>query len=139
MDGYEIESEPFYTNYETSVSLYRAISLARNRRPVVIKRHYLVPLLSKGIQQLANQALNAALNQAKVQHRNSCDILELHLEVEEQSCVISHILEALDTDLGKDIEERRPKKKHYSEDELRAFLLQVGSALELAHSKVRTM
>ena len=135
MNDYELEKEPFYMSEDTNVKLFRGVSLARNRLRVVVKKHDFYPFTYPDILQCINRNLNSALSQAKVQHPNSCDILELRLEFDRYCCAVHHILEALDSDVENDIEERRKSNKHYTETELREFLHQISSALEAAHSK----
>lgn len=80
------------------------------------------------------QTINAVLVQAKVQHLNAYDILEVQLEIERTNCSIYHV-ESLETNLGQEIEERRQTHSPYEEEELRQVLLQTASALANAHSK----
>lgn len=135
MDNFELDKDPFYSNPCTSVALFKGVSIARNRLPVVVKRHCFSFIQQKRTQDHMTQTLNAALVQAKVQHPNSCDILEVQLQIKENSCTICHVLEALDGDVEQDIEQRRLSNRHYNEAELRQMLLQIGSALACAHSK----
>jgi len=135
MDGYRLDPDPFAVNVNTHVSLFRGISLARNNLPIVAKRHDFYFLQNSDSQKLISQCLNAALAQAKVQHLNACDILEVQLEVEKTNCVVYHILEGLEGSAGQDIEDG----KKCAERDVREFLLQTSSALEYAHRKVSTM
>jgi len=68
MEDYELETDPFYFNPDTSVGLFKGVSLVRNRLPVVVKRHDFNLIQQKGTQIRMVQAINAALAQAKVQH-----------------------------------------------------------------------
>ena len=81
------------------------------------------------------QAINAALAQAKVQHPNACDILEVQLEVERTNCTIYHVLEALEGDVEMDIEQRRRSNRPYGEQELRQTLQQIAGVLAFTHGK----
>ena len=134
MDDYELDAEPFYFNSESSVGLYRGRSIARDK-PVVVKRHDFTLIQHKNTQIRMNQALNAALAQAKVNHLNSCDILEVHIKIESTFCSIYHVLEALDGDVAQDIKRRKGNNERYDEKELRQALWQTASALSYAHSK----
>lgn len=82
MDGYEVESVPFYFNPDTSVALFKGFSRTRNRLPVVLKRHNFTFILHKDVQARMAQTINAAVAQAKIQHPNACDILKVQLEIE---------------------------------------------------------
>lgn len=133
MKGYILESEPFFVNLDTHVSLFRGISLARNSIPIIAKRHDFPFIQNPKSQESISQCINAALSQAKVQHPHTCDILEVYLTIQQSNCSVFHILEALDGSVGQDIENGRS----YTEVGLRKFLAQVSSALAYAHSKVR--
>jgi len=130
MDGYKLGERLAY-NHMTFVTLYQATSLARNNRPVVLKEHEFHILDDAGTQEQINACLNAALFQAKVQHPNACDVLEVKMKIDKTNCFIYHVLEALDTSVGKEIE----AGKRYSEQEMREFLQQTASVLACAHSK----
>ena len=134
MDGYQLEADPFYVNASTYVSLFKGLSLTRNL-PVVVKRHDFTLIQTKEVQVRMVQTLNAALAQAKVQHPNTCEILEVQMEINTTNCSIFHVLEALDTDLRKDIEDRRRPNRPYTERELRQMLQHTASALTYAHNK----
>lgn len=134
MDDYELQAEPFYFNSESSVGLYRGRSIARNKQ-VVVKRHDFTLIQHKSTQVRMNQAINAALAQAKVNHLNSCEILEVQIKIESTSCSIYHVLEALDGDVAQDIKSRKGNNELYGEEELRRALWQTASALSHAHSK----
>ena len=99
MDGYKLHPKPFYFNPHTHVSLYKGSSLTREGLSVVLKRHDFMLIQEKSQQVEMVQTLNAALVQAKVQHPNSCDILEIQMEINDTNCAIFHVLEALDSDL----------------------------------------
>jgi len=103
MDGYEFESSPFFVNQDNSVSLYRGRTREGNL-PVVIKRHDFNNILDKAVQISMGRTFNAALAQAKVPHPRTCDILEVQMEIERDSCSIFHILETSVEDLGADLE-----------------------------------
>lgn len=135
MEGYELEERPFFVNPNTYAALFKGVSLTRNRLPVVVKRHDFTLIHLKEMQTRMVQTINAALTQAKVQHPNACDILEVQLEIEQTNCSIYHVLEALETDLESDIEERRQSRRPYAEKELMQILLQTANALAAAHSK----
>lgn len=81
MDGYELAPSLFYFIPGTSVSLFKGCSRARNL-PVVLKRHDFTLIQEKAQQMRMVQTINAALAQAKIQHPNSCDILEVQMEIE---------------------------------------------------------
>ena len=132
MDGYR-RTEQLDFNHGSLVTLHRAISLTRNDLPVVIKEHEFRQMELAETQQDITSCINAALSQAKVQHPHTCDILEVQFEARGTDCFIHHILESLDTSVGKDIKQG----KVYTEQETRAFLQQTASALAFAHSKVR--
>jgi len=139
MEGYEVEPDPFYVNPYTAVGLFHGTSKAKSHFPVILKRHSFDFIQDKSVQQHLTHCLNAALAQAKVQHPNSCKIHEVQLEIEKNCCAIYHVLEALDRDVGRDIEERKRRKQPFSETELQTFLLQISSALACAHRKVACM
>lgn len=127
------QTEQLDFNPGSLVTLDRAVSLDRNNLPVVLKKHEFRNIELPETQQLITSCINAALNQAKVRHPHTCDIIEVQFEARGQDCVIHHILESLETSVGKDIKQG----KVYTEQEARAFLQQTASALAFAHSKVR--
>jgi len=133
MEHYELDAQPFYVSPNTQVSLFKGISLARSNLPIVVKRHDFHFIQNLEPQQLICQSLNAALAQAKVQHPNVCDILEIQLEIQGTNCTVYHILESLEGSAGQDIR----NTKRLTETEMMNFLFQTSSALACAHSKVR--
>ena len=97
MDGYELTSAPFSVNPETLVKLFRGTS-KQSRQPVVAKCHELLYALGKAeLTKQFTQVMNAGLAQARVDHPNSCKILELglHVDMERGSFSVYHVLEAL--------------------------------------------
>lgn len=136
MDGYELESTPFCIQSDLSASLFHGVSLTRNRLSVVVKRSDFSHLNQKSTHQRLSQVLNSALIQAKVQHPHTCDVLELHLELDKNICTLFQVWEDLHTSLQQDIEAKRAKQQVSTEKEVWAFLLQTSDALALAHSKV---
>lgn len=136
MNGhYEVQEPPFFVNRQTNVKLFHGVSLKRNRQPVVIKRHDVFLGRSKTdfLEDLC-MVLNTGLTQARLEHANSCKIIEFRVDVDlEHKCyTVFHILEAMERDLEADIEER---KRPASEEELKKFLQQTSSALAYAHDK----
>lgn len=132
MDGYKITGQ-LDRNHDTLVTLHRAISHVRDDRPVVLKEHEFREMEHPETQERITSCINAALNQAKVQHPNICDILEVQFQAKGSDCFIYHVLESMETSVAKDIKEG----KVYSEEEMIMFLQQTASALAFAHSKVR--
>lgn len=135
MEDYELEADPFYFSPDTSVGLFKGFSTTRNRLPVVVKRYDFNLIQQKGTQIRMVQAINAALAQAKVQHPNACDILEVQLEVDRNNCTIYHVLEALEADVEVDIEQRKRSNRPYGEAELRQILLQIADVLAFTHKR----
>lgn len=136
MEGYELESAPFYTQSDLPARLFRGVSLTRNRLPVVVKRSDFHHFNQKSTHQRLSQALNSVLIQAKVQHPHTCDVLELHLELDKNICSLFQVWEELHTSLREDIDAKSAKQQMYTEKELWTFLLHTSDALALAHSKV---
>ena len=134
MDGYELDESPFYFKQGTLVSLYKGC-VRGTELHVVVKCHDFLFLQQKETQTRMVQTINAALAQAKVQHPNACGILEVQMEIESTNCRIFHVLEALETDLEQDIEERQRTNTPYVEEELREMLQQTASVLAYAHNK----
>ena len=129
---YELKPDPFYTNPDTHVSLFLGRRLS-DRFLVISKRHDFSIINDQTTQNRMIRCLNAALHQAKLQHPNICDVLEVGLEINKSNCSIHHVLEALESDLGKDIKKRTGHP--YSEMELRDVAIQTATALAFAHSK----
>lgn len=137
MEGYEISPTPFFINRSSGVRLFHSTSL-QHSLPVVLKRHDLFLVDKSQFLEEFNHVLNAGMAQARVEHLNSCKILEMRLDcdVNENRYSLYHVLEALDRDLEKDIESRREANFPLNEADFRAFLTQTSSALAFAHSKV---
>lgn len=133
MDDYQLELQPFYVNPDTEVSLFKGTSRSRNNLPIVSKRHEFHFIQTPQTQKSICQSLNAALAQAKVQHPNVCDVLEVQLEISGTNCTVYHILESLEGSAWQDI----TAGKRSTEVEMRNVLYQTSSALACAHSKVR--
>ena len=133
MDGYKLTGV-LDCNHDTLVTLRRATSNARDDLPVVLKEHEFREMEHPETQERITSCINAALNQAKVQHPNICDILEVQFKAEGPNCFINHVLESMETSVARDIKE----SKVYSQEEMVMFLKQTASALAFAHSKVRS-
>lgn len=132
MEVYEVDSDPFSGDEDEYLFHGRRRT---DSLPVVLKRHDFGLTRLKDTQRKMNQCLNAALSQAKLQHPNVCDVLELSLEIDKSKCSIYHILESLDTDLGQEIHERAKAHHPFSESEVRELALQTATALAYAHSQ----
>ena len=127
-----METDPFHCNANSS--LFKGLSLTRHT-PVVVKKYDFRLIQVKAVQVSMVHSLNAALAQAKVQHPNVCDILEVQMQIDNTDCSIFHVLETLETDLAQDIEDRKKTNRPYTEGELRQVLLQTASGLAFAHSR----
>ena len=127
-----LQGELLASKHDTMVTLHRATSTSRNNLQVVIKKHEFHLINHEETQRRITSCLNAALSQAKVHHHYICDILEVQFRVSGSNCDIYHILESMQTSVGRDIQE----KKRYTEPEVREFLLQTSTALAYAHQKV---
>jgi len=138
MDGYELDSSPFFTNNTGEVSHYRGISLKYSRRPVIARRYCIT--CQKDPQQLElNRVLGIGTVHVRMDHPNVCKVLELKVDCRNypNEVYVFHMLEGLDVDLGMEIEEREKAARPFSEAELRSILAQIASALAFAHSKVK--
>ena len=133
MAGIREDPKPFFNNPNTHVALFHGER--EDGLPVVVKKHHFYLLQDPNTQKAITRCLNAALLQGKLQHPNVCDVLEIGFEIEQKSCIISHVLEALDTDLAKDIKQRTEAQRPYTETEVRDIALQTASALAYSHSK----
>ena len=80
------------------------------------------------------QNINSALVQAKVQHPNVCEILEVQMEIDRENCTIYHVLEDMEGNLEQDIEQRKQRNRPYGEADLQTVLMQTANALAYAHS-----
>jgi serine/threonine protein kinase len=134
MDGYQVHSHPFVSYPDTTTSFYQGCT--KTGLPVLIKRQDFSSIIFKATQQSLSRVLTAALHQAKVQHPNCCDILEMQVQVQEHSCSVLQALEPVEGHLKQEIDAKRTQGKVYSEEQFREFLRQTASALGDAHSKV---
>jgi serine/threonine protein kinase len=136
MDGYELPARPFFINRDTQTKLFQGISKKRNL-PIVAKCHEIQYIGKAQFTEHFNLAMNAGMAQARVEHPNTCKILELCLDVDFEKGLFSvyHILEALEKDLGKEITERNTVDRVPSEAEAKNFLVQTAQALAYAHIK----
>lgn len=138
MDKYRLEDVPFYVNTESNVKLFHGVSLS-DSKPVVIKCHEFSNINQPLVYQKISQVINAAIVQAKVHHPHICEILEVQVEIQEDKCAVMHVLEALESDVGADMYQRRLAGQGYSETELTSFLVQTSTALAHSHSLVVLM
>lgn len=138
MEDYEVSPSPFFINRNSGVRLFHSTSLQRHGLPVVVKRHDLFLVDKPQFLEDFNHVLNAGLAQARVEHLNSCKILEIRLDcdVNENRYSLYHVLEALDRDLEREIDSRRQANFPLNEADFRTFLAQTSSALAFAHNKV---
>ena len=83
------------------------------------------------------KVMNTGLAQARVEHPHFCKILDFVLDVdmEQRTFFVYHILEDLESDVGRVIEERKRDQRIPNEDEVMTFLAQTTQALAYAHSK----
>lgn len=118
--NFELEEDPFYMNYDRSVRLYKAVS-----SPIIVKRHEIYTLLGLAIleKELANH-INAGLAQARAFHSHTCKIIGMHMNIDKAPKLyfLDHVLEALDRDVGKEIDDRKKRQEFLSEWELWSFL-----------------
>jgi serine/threonine protein kinase len=137
MEGYDIEPSPFFISGDHTVRLFHATSMLRKGLPVVIKRHDIYFLSKSDFLHDINRVVNAGLAQARVEHSHSCKILELNLDLDpaQNTYSVLHVLEALERDLSKDIEQRQRHNMSLDEGEIRRFLREMGEAVAFAHSK----
>lgn len=135
MDGCDLKTDDFYVNSGTHVSLYKVLSRAPNPQPLVVSRYHFDQFQQEDTLERIVQTINAALSQARVQHTNACELLEVQLEVRETNCAVYHVMETLDGDLRQEIEQRRRSNRPYEEAELRQIVLQTARVLTTAHNK----
>lgn len=104
--------------------------------PVVIKKHSFPSFSLSDVKSRVNNALQAALIQGQLRHPHICELIELQVDVEcGSSITIYHALEALDSDIRRDIEVRKETGSLYSEIELREVLYQTSQALAYMHKQ----
>jgi len=140
MDGYVLEADPFFVNPRTFTSLFRGTSLEHDHKPVIVKRYKLdYNELGDRFQREFHRVLKMGMTQTRVDHPNFCKILDMKVDFSNypEELTVFHVLEALDMDLGMEIEERERSASPFSEAELRSILVQASSALAFAHSKVK--
>ena len=134
MEGIRVYPYAFASDPDTHTTLLYGERL-EDSLPVVVKQRHFTHLQDPDTQRAITRYLNAALLQAKVQHPNICDVLELGLQMDQSHCIISHVLEALDTDLAKAVQERTETEHLFRETEVINIALQTAAALSFAHSK----
>ena len=140
MDGYELERVPLYVNSNRTLKLFRGTSLEHDRKPVIVKRYDLSHFgPGEDIQREFHRVLKIGMTQTRVDHPSFCKILDMKVDFSNypEELTVFHVLEALDMDLGREIEERKRTARPFSEAELRSILVQASSALAFAHSKVK--
>jgi serine/threonine protein kinase len=130
--GYQQQGKAAF-NYQTHVATYRA-TRTLDQHPVYIKKHEFHFIDSKESQERITSCINAAICQAKMQHPNTCELLEVQLEIREGNCYIYHVLEPLVTSVGKDIQEHIQDRRGFKESEICKCGLDVASALAHAHN-----
>ena len=139
MEKYELEPEPYFTIAKDNISYIRGYLRTANRQPIVIKRQDFGNYQLKEVQNCIDQSINSALLTAKFQHSHLLEILGVHIEFQLDVCSVYHVFEALESDVMRDIEERKRAQRHYLETELSECLLQISDALECLHDKVSQM
>ena len=133
-----IETDCMHVNKDIGVSVFRGV---HQKTPIIIKRHK--PILTYGKPQMLaaiEDAINVGILQARMENPNICRILEMRLDTREapDKYRLDHLLEALDSDLEKEIRKREMEKRHFSELEIWNFVKMTASALAHLHSKVKT-
>ena len=131
MEGYRL-GPLLYHSSSTAVSVYEAVS--PQGEPVVVKTY------DKACAEEANEQVTEALLQMRVEHCNTCRLIDLQLTTLSGRAIRVHlIMERLERDLKKDIVMRANEQRPYTDGELLAIVQQVGSALVYAKSKVNAI
>ncbi len=130
MEGYRL-GQLLYHSSSTAVSVYEALS--PQGEPVIVKTY------EKASPEEANEQVTEALLQMRVEHPNTCRLLDLQLTtLSGRSLRVHLILERLERDLKKDILMRNSEQRPYTEEDLLAMVQQIGSALVYAKNKVKS-
>lgn len=128
MEGYRL-GQLLYHSSSTAVSVYEALS--PQGEPVVIKTY------EKACAEEANEQVTEALLQMRVEHSNTCRLIDLQMTTLSDRAIRVHlIMERLERDLKKDIVMRTNEQRPYTDSDLLAIVQQIGSALVYAKSKV---
>lgn len=131
MEGYRL-GKLLYHSSSTAVSVYEAISPLGE--PVIVKTY------EKASPEDANEQVTEALLQMRVEHPNTCRLLDLQLvSLPGRAVRVNLILERLERDLRKDILMRQSDQRPYTDGDLLAIIQQVGSALAYAKTKVKSI
>ena len=130
MEGYRL-GQLLYHSSSTAVSVYEALS--PQGEPVIVKTY------EKESPEEANEQVTEALLQMRVEHPNTCRLLDLQLTtLSGRSLRVHLILERLERDLKKDILMRNSEQRPYTEGDLLSMVQQIGSALVYAKNKVKS-
>jgi len=131
--GYDIDSELFA---EAMAKLYKGTTADHQKLPIVVKCHeFSRPKYRDTLSAELSKAINAGIVQARIQHPRSCRILDLHVNVTGAPIMyyVHHVLEALESDLYKEIVKKKAQSVLYSEADLWDFLTQLSSVMAFSH------
>lgn len=134
-DRYNLDPNPCYVSIHSSVKLFKGVSHAISDYPIIAKRHEFF-VVQPEISTMLVAAINTALVQAQLEHPHICKILDIHfvMNISAMNYYLYHILEALKSDVGKEIKQRG--NRYMEEEDLWEFLRQTSSILAYAHAKV---
>ena len=120
--------ETLYSAPKTHLEVIKAYSHYLNT-VVVVKVYSNIPVID------TSKMLIEAQYQMKFTHRNICKVLDVISEGPKGDQTLKIVLEPLEKDVKKEIEERIQQGRRYEERELLQFVIEVSGALLYMHSQ----
>ena len=137
MNKYQVDQPHIYENTTTNVKVFKGTCISTGER-IVIKQFNCKKSDFQQSVRLMNTHINEGLGQARVSSEHSCEIREIVLDCSIVLDVwrVCLILEDLDSDLQRIIDQKKNTGSQFTEADIRKCLWQVGQAVCHAHSKV---
>ena len=131
MDKYQVGRLLFHSS-STDVSVHEGTSPLGV--PVIIKTYECM------CPEEASEQLFEAMMQVRVEHPNTCRLLDLKMTtISGRALKVHLVMERLDRDLRKEIRVRASEKRYFAEGEVLTLVHHIASGLAYAKSKVRPM
>ena len=124
-----IDNEVIYTAPKTNLIVTKSYAPYLNST-VIVKVYSHIPVIS------SSKMFLEAQYQMRFNHMHICKVLDVVSEGEKGDQTLRIVLEQLEKDVKKEVEERGLEGKRYEERDLLRFVIEVSAGLLYIHSQV---